>query len=166
MNTPFVRYLWKKLPFGPKVLSEIFQKRLLQALEGLSGVICVANDIMGIGQGDNLETANADQVQSLLFYRKGVKTKISSLTTRSRISKSRESVSWGTRSSTKGSALIKKKKKAVHDVPKPTDASGVRLFYGFVHYLTCSLPNLADDLKPLRKLTCDDVPWNWDQECD
>ena len=32
MTTPFGRYRWKRLPFGLKVSSEIFQKRLLQAL--------------------------------------------------------------------------------------------------------------------------------------
>ena len=51
-------------------------------------------------------------------------------------------------------------------MPKPTDASSVRCLCGFVQNLARFLPNLADDLKPLRKLTCDDVPWNWDEECD
>ena len=51
-------------------------------------------------------------------------------------------------------------------MPKPTDASGVRRLCGFVQYLARFLPNLADDLKQLRKLTCDDVPWNWDEEYD
>ena len=43
MTTPFGCYRLKRLPFGLKVSSEIFQKRFLQALEGLSGVKCVGN---------------------------------------------------------------------------------------------------------------------------
>ena len=38
MATPFGHYRWKRLPFGLKVSSEIFQKRLLQALKGLNGI--------------------------------------------------------------------------------------------------------------------------------
>ena len=68
--------------------------------------------------------------------------------------------------SDKGIGLDPKKVKAVQDMPKPTDASGVRRLCGFVQFLVRFLPNLADDLKPLRKLTCDDFPWNWDEECD
>ena len=37
-STPFGRYRWKRLPFGLSVSSEIFQKQLLQVLEGLLGI--------------------------------------------------------------------------------------------------------------------------------
>ena len=42
--TPFGRYRWLRLPFVVKVISEIFQKRLHQALEGLEGVCCSIHD--------------------------------------------------------------------------------------------------------------------------
>ena len=32
-DTPYGRYRWKRLPFGVSVASEIFQKRLNQALD-------------------------------------------------------------------------------------------------------------------------------------
>ena len=44
--TPFGRYRWQSLPFGLKVSSEIFPKRLQHALEGLDNVHCVADDII------------------------------------------------------------------------------------------------------------------------
>ena len=44
--TPFGRYRWERLPFGLNVSSDIFQKRLQQALEGLDNVHCVADDII------------------------------------------------------------------------------------------------------------------------
>ena len=50
--TPWGRYKWKRLRFGLKVSSEIFQKRLLQALDGLIGVQCVADDIIIWGSND------------------------------------------------------------------------------------------------------------------
>jgi hypothetical protein len=51
MITPFGRYRWTRLPFGLCVSSEIFQKQLCQALEGLDGVLCVADDIVVVGKG-------------------------------------------------------------------------------------------------------------------
>ena len=164
MTTPFGRYRWKRLPFGLKVSSEIFQKRLQQALEGLSGVMCVADDIVVIGQGDDLETAKADHAQNLLLLQKRCKDKNIKLNDKkSDIEKS--SISFiGHSISDKGIGPDPRKVKAVQDMPKPT--SGVRRLCGCVQYLARFLLNLADDLKPLRKLTCDDVPWNWDEECD
>ena len=48
---------------------EIFQKRLTQAIEGLDGVLNIADDILIFGVGDTEETANADhdaKLQALL----------------------------------------------------------------------------------------------------
>ena len=64
-NTPFGRYKWRCLPFGICVSSEIFQKRLHQALEGLDGVLCIADDIIVYGKGETLEVANRNHDQSL-----------------------------------------------------------------------------------------------------
>lgn len=52
MNTPFGRYRWKRLPFGLNMSAEIFQKKLLRALDGLEGVECIADDIILFGVGD------------------------------------------------------------------------------------------------------------------
>ena len=51
--TPFGRYRWRRLTFGLKVSSEIFQKRLQQALERLDNVHCVADDIIIHGSDDS-----------------------------------------------------------------------------------------------------------------
>ena len=48
-GTPFGRFRWLRLPFGLKVSSEIFQKRLHQALEGLEGF--VASLMMSLSGG-------------------------------------------------------------------------------------------------------------------
>ena len=45
-STPFGRYKWKRLPFGTKTSSEIFQRDLNRAHEGLEGVHCVADEVM------------------------------------------------------------------------------------------------------------------------
>jgi len=50
--TPFGRFRWLRLPFALKVSSEIFQKRLLSALEGLEGTRCIADDVIIWGRTD------------------------------------------------------------------------------------------------------------------
>ena len=59
MITPFGRYRWQRLPFGLKVSSEVFQKRLTDALCDLEGVVCVADAITvvgGLGSVKNLQS--------------------------------------------------------------------------------------------------------------
>ena len=63
--TPFGRYKWLRLPFGLNVSSEIFQKRLNMALEGLEGVMCVAEDIIVYGTGDDIQHATEDHDKKL-----------------------------------------------------------------------------------------------------
>ena len=55
MITPFGRFRWERLSFGLLVSSEIFQKRLTDALDGLKGVICVADDITVVGDVESLK---------------------------------------------------------------------------------------------------------------
>ena len=64
-QTPWGRYRWLRLPFGLAVSSEIFQKRLIVALEGLDGVVCVADDILVYGVGDNEQQATQDHDEKL-----------------------------------------------------------------------------------------------------
>ena len=59
-DTPFGQYLWKRLPFGLSVLSEIFQKRLNQALDHLDGLLTVHDDMVICGAGDTDEEAIRD----------------------------------------------------------------------------------------------------------
>ena len=48
-RTPFGRYCWKRLPFGLRVSQDIFQARMDEILEGLSGVVGIADDVAVFG---------------------------------------------------------------------------------------------------------------------
>ena len=52
MIAPLGRYRWARLPFGLNVSSEIFHRKQNEALSGLNGVICVADDLLVTGSGD------------------------------------------------------------------------------------------------------------------
>lgn len=45
MITPYVLYLWTRLPFGLNVSSEIFRRKLNETLEDLDGTFTIADDI-------------------------------------------------------------------------------------------------------------------------
>ena len=77
-DTPFGRYRWKRLPFGISVASEIFQKRILQALERLQGLVIIHDDMVVYGVGDSIEEATSDHNKNLANFlmkcrEKGVK---------------------------------------------------------------------------------------------
>ena len=60
-----------------------------------------------------------------------------------------------------GLKMDPEKVRAVLDMPKPTDVSGVRRIVGFVTYLNKFLPKLSDICEPLRKLTLKDTEYCW-----
>ncbi|XP_058827049.1 uncharacterized protein K02A2.6-like [Topomyia yanbarensis] len=55
--TPFGRYRWTRLPFGIAPAPDIFQMKLLEVIEGLHGVECIADDLLIYRIGDTLEEA-------------------------------------------------------------------------------------------------------------
>ena len=59
------------MPFGCNESSEIFQKKLQQAIEGLEGVHCVGDDIMlyGVGCTDDESVADHDTKLHALLQR-------------------------------------------------------------------------------------------------
>ncbi|XP_062558277.1 uncharacterized protein LOC134223153 [Armigeres subalbatus] len=58
--TPFGRYRWTRLPFGIASAPEIFQIKLQEAIEGLEGVECIADDLLLFGVGNSIEEALAN----------------------------------------------------------------------------------------------------------
>ena len=75
MITPFGRYCWNRLPFGLKVSSEIFQKRLTAALSGLHVVFAIADDLSIAGSGDTLADAERDHAHNLQQLKERCKAK-------------------------------------------------------------------------------------------
>ena len=60
MITLFGHYMWKRLPFGLKVSSEIFQCKLDEALGNLDGVFSIVDDIIIAGSGPTKAEAQMD----------------------------------------------------------------------------------------------------------
>jgi hypothetical protein len=66
MHTTYGRYRWLRLPFDIASAPEEFQKRIIIALEVLEGVICIADDILVFGEGDDYKQAEKDHDRRLI----------------------------------------------------------------------------------------------------
>lgn len=155
--TPFGRYRWNRLPFGLNISSEIFQKRLHQALEDLPGVICLTDDIIVHGTDEQSHDVNLDKLLGRC-REKGIKMKPSKLKLRCN-----EIQFHGHLLTSEGLKIDPDKVKAIIEMPQPRNADDIQRLNGMVTYLSRFLPHLSEVMKPLRELTRNNAEWKWDE---
>ena len=163
-NTPFGRYRWLRMPFGIASAPEEFQRRQDQALEGLPGVLCIADDILVYGEGEDMDTAIADhdrKLVQLLQRCRQCNLKLNKEKLRLRLT---EVKFVGHILSNEGLKPDPQKIQAVVDMPRPTDVPGVQRCMGIVNYLAKFMPHLSNVTAPLRILTHKGQPWIWSKE--
>ena len=164
MITSFGRYRWARLPFGLKVSSELFRKRLNEALEGLAGVICVADDILVTGCGDTTAMAERDHDENWKRLKQRCKDRHNKLNDDKAVMKQDRVTFMGHSITRDGIKADDAKVKAILEMPAPTDIHGVKRFCGMIQYLARFMPDLAGYLEPLRKLTRQKAEWDWSPE--
>ena len=160
-QTPFGRYRWLRLPFGMSVSAEIFQRKLLEALDGLPGAVCIADDVLIHGKTREDHDRNLE-----LFFKRCQETGI-------RLNKDKlqlrlDTITFmGHRISKDGLQSDPDKVRAIVDMASPRSVEELRRYLGMVNYLGRFLPNLSDVLVPLHMLTKKDIPWTWSetQQC-
>ena len=165
-NTPFGRYRWKRLPFGLKVSSEIFQKRLQQALEGLEGIECVADDIILYGVGETKEEADKNHDMRLKALLQRCREQGIKLNRNKSVVKTTNMTFLGHTVTYQGLKLDPKKVQAILEMPTPTNPVEIQRLQGSVNYLARFLPALSDVFEPLRRLMHKDAEWKWETEHD
>ena len=154
-QTPFGRFIWCRLPFGLSVSAEIFQKRLIEALEGLSGVVCIADDIVIHGR---TQQEHDDNLKAFLCRcgDKGIKLN------NQKLEKSLSRITFmGHMISEKGLEADPAKVEAITCMEPPRDLTELRRFMGMINYLAKFLPKLAEVMQPLHNLLKKDVPYCW-----
>ena len=166
MITPMGRYKWTRLPFGLKVSSEIFQKRLHHVLNDLEGVVCVGDDIIILGRGSTVKEAEEDHKINLdKLLKRCQERKI--ILNESKMDIKKTQIDFlGHQISKEGIQPSQENVKAIQEMPVPEDVTGVHRLCGMVQYLARYTPNLADDLEPIHQLTRKDVEFIWSKECD
>ena len=154
--TPFGRYRWLRLPFGLKVSSEIFQKRLHHALEGLEGVRCIADDVIIWGRTDEEHDARV-----CTFLKCCVDKGITLSKEKCRFGLN-EIPFMGHVLTSDGLKPDPSKVEAVQNMAPPQDKAAVERLRGTVNYLSKFVPNLSDVMRPIYDLARPTSEWTWD----
>jgi hypothetical protein len=162
-GTPFGRFRWKRLPFGLNVSSEIFEKKLYQALEGLRGVKMLRDDILVSGYGNTDEEAKKDHdrnMHELLKRCRQMNIKLNKDKAKIALP---EVKFMGHILTKNGMKVDKERLQGIQDIPTPQDKAAVQRFIGIMNYISRFIPNLSDILKPLNELTHKDSMFLWDE---
>ena len=64
-NTPFGHFRWLRMPFGICSAPEKFQRRMNNTFENLKGTAIIADDLLLLGEGDDIESATKDHDENL-----------------------------------------------------------------------------------------------------
>ena len=160
-STPFGRYRWTRLPFGLSVSSEIFQKRLVQALEGIVGVACIADDILIYGIGDTLDDARQDHDKNLSLLLERCRQKSVKLNRDKVVLRVQQVDFMGHLLTAHGLKPDPNKVEAILKLETHGTKEKIETLNGTVNYLAKFLPRLSQVMDPLRRLTQTGVEWYW-----
>ena len=161
MHTPWGRYRWLRLPYGVSSAPEEFQKRIHEALEGLSGLANIADDIMVYGLGDTFEEAEENHDKHVVALMERCQ-KVGLKLNPSKIQFKLKEISFmGHVITSEGVCPDPGKVRAVLDMPLPIDKHGVQRFIGLVTYLGSFCPALSTAIRPLHDLTKPDMQFIW-----
>ena len=156
-QTCFGRYIWLRLPFGLSVSSEIFQKKLHEALQNLPGTVCVADDIIIHGKDIEEHDKNLEK-----FFERCSERKIQ--LNKEKFILRADSVSFLGHLITKNGLRIDPAKvEAINNYPAPTNLEELHRFLGMVNYLAKFLPNSSTVLYPLQNLLKKNMSWMWSE---
>ena len=166
MHTSYGRYRWLRLPFGITSAPEEFQMRLTSALEGLEGIICIADDILVFGEGRTYEEAHEDHNRRFIALMERCHERKIKLNATKLQFKLKELKFMGTIISDQGMKPDPDKIAAITQMPPPQNKAAVLRFIGMVNYLSPFCENLSTVIQPLKALTQEAVPFLWSETQD
>ena len=159
-RTPFGRYCWRRLPFGLNNSQDIFQARMDSILEGLKGVVSIADDVCVFGA-----TEKEHDVNLINLMERAKREGLVFNSTKCHIKKSEISF-FGNTYTKDGIKPDINKIRDLKDMPKPQSKEELMRFLGVITYLSQFIPGLADrahSLRGLLKKTSDFI-WETDHQ--
>ena len=152
--TPFGRYIFKVLPYGVTVGSEVYQQTI-EHLFADTPCDAVVDDLLI--HGTDLEDHDRKLAQVLDRCRE-VNLKLNPSKCKFRVSR----VSYvGHILSDQGVLPDPDKVAAITDMPQPTEIKGLQRFLGMVNYLNKFIDQHSALTKPLRELLQTDAEFKW-----
>ena len=155
--TPYGRFCFHRLPFGISSAPEHFQRRMSEILTGLSGVVCMMDDILVFGSTREEHDTHLRRVLERL-QNAGM-----TLNTNKCCFAQTSLRFLGHVIDSTGIRPDPAKLKAIKEVQTPTNVGEVRRYLGMINHLSKFAPNLAEVTKPLRELLIKGNLWVWDE---
>lgn len=153
--TPFGRFCFHRLPFGITSAPEHFQRRMSKTLSGLTGVVCLIDDVLVYGKTREEHDERLRKVL-LRLQNSGVTLNHE----KCHFAQSRVNF-LGHVIDAMGIQPDPDKVVAIQKVQTPVNVGDVRRFLGMANQLSKFSPNLADMTQPLRELLVKGNQWMW-----
>ena len=161
MHTPWGRYRWNRLPYGVSSGVEEFQKRIHEAIDGLSGVVGIADDLVVYGLGETQEEAEMNHDKNLCALMERAKERQLKLNPDKIQFKLKRISFMGFKITEAGVQPEPSRVQAITEMPEPKSKLEVQRFIGMVNYLNTFCPSLAKVISPLHMLTRQDSVFMW-----
>ena len=157
-NTPYGRYMFKRLPFGLSSSQDIFQKVMSEMFEDIPGVEVIVDDILIWGEDEEQHNVRLIKV---LERARSRNLKLN----KNKCHINKHEISYvGHILSKDGLKPDTKKTEAITAMPAPENREQLQRFLGMLTYLAKFIPNLSQVASPLRTLLEKDVEWHWQCE--
>ena len=153
--TPAGRYCFNKLPFGISSAPELFQKRMKRILEGLTGVVCLMDDILIFGSN---QTEHDERLIAVLKRLEAAGVTLNA--EKCKFNETRVKF-LGHLIDQCGIQADPAKTTAVLQMKPPNNITDLRRFMGMVNQLGKFSPNLSQLSQPLRELLSPKRSWLW-----
>ncbi|UYV76763.1 K02A2.6-like [Cordylochernes scorpioides] len=153
---PFIRYRFKRLPFGISSAPEVFQRKMSNLLESQSGVKCHMDDIVIWG------ATQEEHDERLRCVLKKLQDSGLTLNKEKCIFSVKEIKFLGHLITERGVLPDPNKVQAIREFPSPSSISEVRRFLGMVNFTGKFIPDLLTIFYPLNQLLVKRNDWRWD----
>ena len=156
-NSPFGRYMFKRLPFGLSSAQDIFQRVMAEMFEDINGVEVVVDDILVWGTN---EAEHDSRLTKVLDRARLRNLKLN----KAKCQFKKQEITYLGHVLTKDGLKPDPKKQAIKDMAPPTSREALQRFLSKLTYLAKFIPNLSQTAALLRALLEKDTEWQWHQE--
>ena len=158
--TPFGQYLWKRMPFGLTNAPAIFQQMMDEVIHEISWAFCMVyiDDIIIFSKSKEAHAIHLAEVLGRL-ERAGLTVRTDKCT----IATSQINY-LGFKVSRSGVSPQERLKKAILEMPRPTNKEGTRRFVAMANFYRRFIPQFSITAKPLTNLQKQDTEFKWEAE--
>ena len=148
-NTPFGRYKFNRLPFGIKLVPEVFQRTMEELLNDIEGCDIIVDDLIVWGRNDE---EHDQHLINVLDRAREVQLKLNKKKCKIRV----EEVPYiiGHTLTLKG---LKLSYRCLNQLPSKI----LQRFMRLIQYLSKCIPKLSEKAAPLQALMKKNAAWSW-----